>query len=116
MATGLRIALSLNLHPEYFTNRALTASRYARGFSIFIPYVWPSNQRRLQLNMLGVALCLSFERALNVLEPRQFGIVLDRLSHGRIPIAEAALYIFYRWIQSSALSPVRQMLWLPVEQ
>lgn len=54
---------------------------YLRRFAIFIPFVWPSRQKRLQLNLLGILLCLIAERFLNVLAPRQLGIVIDDLSN-----------------------------------
>lgn len=65
--------------------------------------------------MSAVCLCLLCGRALNVLEPRQWGIVLDSLSRGQIPTSAALLLVLYRWIDSSVVGPFRRWLWEPVE-
>lgn len=72
----------------------------------------------LQAKFLGVCLCLLCTRALNLLEPRQLGIVIDKIgtSGNHVPIAEVILWIFYRWIDSSVVSQIKYMLWLPLEQ
>jgi len=76
----------------------------------------------VQLQILGVILCLLSKRALNVLQPRQLGIVLDSLNTSKtdgsikILVSEVLLYVFYRWVWSSVLEPIRRRLWLPVQQ
>lgn len=79
--------------------------------------MWPSKRRLLQLNIFGVGLCLLGTRALNVLVPRQLGIVLDRLglSQGRTPIFEFLLFLLFGFLSSSVISPIRHLLWTPVE-
>jgi len=44
---------------------------YFKGFSIFIPYLIPKKDRKVQLCMVINILCLLANRALNVLVPRQ---------------------------------------------
>lgn len=72
----------------------------------------------LQAKFLGVCLCLLCTRALNLLEPRQLGIVVDKIgtSRNHMPIAEVILWIFYRWIDYAAVSQIKYTLWLPLEQ
>ncbi len=79
--------------------------------------MWPSKSRLLQLNVVGVGLCLLCARVLKVLEPRQLGIVLDNLdtSQGYVPVSELLLFILYGFLSSSVISPIRRMLWVPVE-
>ncbi|KAI9873720.1 MAG: hypothetical protein M1830_010691, partial [Pleopsidium flavum] len=92
---------------------------YAKGFSIFIPFIWPSKDRLLQLCMAGVGLCLLAGRALNVLVPRQLGIVTNSLgtNGGHVPWFEVSLYVFYTWLNSGAgIYALKTYLWLPVEQ
>lgn len=91
---------------------------YAKSFSIFVPYLWPSKDRILQAKLLGVCLCLLCTRALNLLEPRQLGIVVDRIGMSQVhmPILEVFLWVVYRWIDSSIITQIRYMLWLPFEQ
>ena len=83
-----------------------------------MPYLWPSKNRILQAKLLGVCLCLICTRALNLLEPRQLGIIVDRIGMSQVhmPIMEVVLWIVYRWIDSSIITQVRYMLWLPFEQ
>ncbi len=79
---------------------------YIRRFFIFVPYVWPSNSkdRKLQLNVLGVVVCLACVRALHVLIPHQLGVVINALgaSRGHVPVLAISLYIFYSLASSSA--------------
>lgn len=79
---------------------------YVREFSIFIPYIWPSNSkdRRLQWNILGVVICLACVRALNVLIPHQLGVVINVLGTSRdhVPLVAIGLYILYSLASSSA--------------
>lgn len=76
----------------------------------------------LQVHILGVILCLVLKRVLNVLEPRQLGIVISHLntskSEGSIKVLalHVFLYIFYRWVWSSILDPIRKRLWTPIKQ
>ncbi|KAL9070382.1 MAG: hypothetical protein Q9161_004941 [Pseudevernia consocians] len=91
---------------------------YVKAFSVFIPYLWPSKDRKLQAKLLGVCLCLLCTRALNLLEPRQLGMVVDKvgMSQSHIPVAEVLLWIFYRWVDTSIVNQIKYTLWLPFEQ
>ena len=89
---------------------------------MFIPLLLPTKDRILLLNFFGVFVCLACGRALNVLQPRQFGIVLDRMSTvasdgqpGSI-MSEIALFVFYRWIEGVLIGPVKRLFWQPIEQ
>ena len=72
----------------------------------------------LQAKLLGVCLCLLCTRALNLLEPRQLGIVIDKIgtSRAHMPIVEVIIWIVYRWMDSSVVSQIKYMLWLPLQQ
>lgn len=91
---------------------------YLRGFSIFIPMIWPSKQPKLYMNMAGCVLCLLCGRLLNVLQPRQFGIVVNILTTGSGSLYKAVgLYVFFHWASSPAgIGILEDILWLPVEQ
>ncbi|KAI1866116.1 uncharacterized protein JN550_007805 [Neoarthrinium moseri] len=92
---------------------------YAKGFLIFFPYVWPVHNRRLQLYAALVGVCLITGNALNVLIPRQMGIVLDSLSgdaKGLNPWIQVLIFAALRLAASEAgIHLLRQMFWLPVE-
>ncbi|KAI2606560.1 hypothetical protein GGR54DRAFT_644174 [Hypoxylon sp. NC1633] len=91
---------------------------YVKGFLIFFPYIWPVNNRRLQLYAALVGLCLLAGNALNFLIPRQYGAVMDSLSgvSGRNPWVQVAIFAGLRLLASEAgINLLRQMLWLPIE-
>lgn len=92
---------------------------YLKGFLIFLPYVWPSKDRRMQLYIVLIGLCLVAERFLNVLTPRQLGIIVDELSStagtGQLPWKEVGLWMFYRWLASRAcLAALQSVLQLRI--
>ena len=95
----------------------LTLFRYVAQYSILVPLMWPSKNRLLQLNIVGIGVCILCIRVLQVLQPRQLGIVLDRLaaSQGYVPVVEVLLFIVYSFLSSSVVGPIRNFLWLPVE-
>lgn len=91
---------------------------YVKGFLIFFPYIWPVNNRRLQLYAALVGLCLLAGNALNFLIPRQYGAVMDSLSgvSGKNPWVQVAIFAGLRLLASEAgINLLRQMLWLPIE-
>jgi ABC-type transport system involved in Fe-S cluster assembly fused permease/ATPase subunit len=83
-----------------------------------VPYVWPVNNVVLQLRAVLVGVCLLLANALNVLIPRQLGILTDSLSgvNDSNPWIQVLIFAALRFCASEAgLSLVRQWLWLPVE-
>lgn len=95
---------------------------YLSGYKLFFPYVWPASQKRLQLVVIFCFMLLMLQRALNVLSPRQVGIIIDALSsdngHSFIPWKEILLYILFRWLQGNQglIGSIRSYLWIPVSQ
>ncbi|KAL8841224.1 MAG: hypothetical protein Q9170_001013 [Blastenia crenularia] len=91
---------------------------YVRGFSIFIPMIWPSKQPRLYINVAGCVLCILCGRVLNIMLPRQFGIIINILTSGSDSLYEAiGVYMLFRWAASGAgVDLVRQYLWFPVDK
>ncbi|KAI0025409.1 hypothetical protein F4780DRAFT_328146 [Xylariomycetidae sp. FL0641] len=91
---------------------------YVKGFAVFLPYVWPVKNRRLQLHTALVGLCLLAGNGLNFLIPRQYGAVMDSLSgvSGKNPWVQVMIFAAFRLLSSEAGLPlIRQLLWLPVE-
>lgn len=92
---------------------------YVRRFSIFIPYIWPSKNRQLQANMIGIFVCLAAIRVLKLLAPYQLGIVVNLLGNpsGHFPIREMLLYFLFNWVDSSGLIElVKAYMWIPIDQ
>lgn len=90
-------------------------TKYLKEYLIFLPYIWPAD-RKFQLYFVVLGVNILAERALNVLYPRQFGIVIDKLyesaSSGRIPWTEVVILGLLRLLTSgsSGLSVLTQML------
>lgn len=92
---------------------------YIRRFSIFLPSIWPTGNRKLQLHILGSLLCVVATRFFKVIAPFQLGIVIDALGNGsgHLPVRELFIYLFFNWMESSnILGTVKMLLWIPVEQ
>ncbi|KAK1959787.1 ABC transporter [Colletotrichum sublineola] len=91
---------------------------YIKGFTILFPYVWPMGQKSLQLRLVLVGLCLLAGNALNLLIPRQFGIIVDELKDRDFSGAwiAVAIYGLLRIAASDAgIEFLREWLYLPLE-
>lgn len=94
---------------------------YLKDFKIFIPMLWPSRDRFVQACLAVVGLILLAERFLNVLAPRQVGIITDELERhagtGVMPWRAVGIWMALSWLKSQAgLALVKSMAELPVQQ
>ncbi|KAJ6263331.1 Heavy metal tolerance protein [Drechslerella dactyloides] len=97
---------------------------YAKSFSVFWPMIWPSKNKKLRFYMFLISLILVGRSVLNLLVPRQFGLVTDSFleaTHGdgsrSAPWVQVSLFIVFRLLQSNAgLLALKDYLWIPVEQ
>ncbi|KAF3154175.1 hypothetical protein TWF569_001000 [Orbilia oligospora] len=97
---------------------------YAKSFSVFWPMIWPSQDRKLKFYMCVIGLILAGQSALNVLVPRQFGLVTDSFleathgsGQGPSPWVQVSLFIVFKLLQSNAgLFAIKDYLWIPIEQ
>ncbi|EWC46935.1 hypothetical protein DRE_03697 [Drechslerella stenobrocha 248] len=92
---------------------------YAKSFSVFWPMIWPSNNKKLKSYMFLISLILIGQSALNLLVPRQFGLVTDSFLDGSAssPWAQVSLFIVFKLLQSNAgLFALKDYLWVPIEQ
>jgi ABC-type transport system involved in Fe-S cluster assembly fused permease/ATPase subunit len=80
--------------------------------------VWPVNNKGLQLRAALVGVCLLVSNVLNLLIPRQLGIVIDSLDNANHsnPWAQVLVLAALKLLDSQAgITLLRQWLWLPVE-
>jgi hypothetical protein len=77
---------------------------YLKGFSLFLPYLWPKDNRKVQLCLIVLAADVVVDRFLNILIPRQIGIITNKLTmnDGIMPWKDIALWTFYSWVGSFA--------------
>lgn len=74
---------------------------YLATFSIFLPFIIPMKQLRLQLCVLIILIVTLLRRALNVLRPVQLGAIIDNLQRGQgIPWINVSLWILYTLLSS----------------
>ncbi len=92
---------------------------YVKEFKIFIPMLWPTKNRFVQGCLAVIGLVLFAERFLNVLVPRQLGIITEKLTEntGVFPVREVAIWGILSYLSSRAgLSVVQNLAELPVQQ
>ena len=75
---------------------------YLKGYSIFVPFLIPKEDRVVQLCILVNISCLLAQRAFNILIPRQLGIITDLLVSGAIPIKELAIWLTLSILEGGA--------------
>ncbi|RKF56427.1 Heavy metal tolerance protein [Erysiphe neolycopersici] len=90
---------------------------------IFLPYIWPFKEKKLQLRAVLVIFCLVGSSILNVLVPRQMGAMIDSLTryaqgdHTYNIWLPSIIYIALRFANgSSGISLLQKWLWNPIEQ
>ncbi|KAF8865575.1 hypothetical protein BDZ45DRAFT_786840 [Acephala macrosclerotiorum] len=90
---------------------------YAKGFSIFFPYLWPVHDKALQFRAVLVGFCLLASNAFNVLVPTYMGIMIDSLGLKPNVWLPVMIYTVLRFISGGAgIGWLKKWLWLPVEQ
>jgi len=75
---------------------------YLKSFMVFLPYLFPKDDWRVMLCLFMRLLHLIQGRALNLLEPRQLGIITNKLAEGSrvMPWGDIGLWMLYRWMNS----------------
>ncbi|PGG98497.1 hypothetical protein GX51_06762 [Blastomyces parvus] len=102
-----------------FERRKLNLWAFITNLRAILPFYWPSGKPMLQLGYLGVAVCLVFQRIMNIVIPLQIGLITNILSKndGIFPWKEISLFIALRLLDSSCgLTTIRKLLWIPLEE
>lgn len=90
---------------------------YLKDFSIFIPYLIPRRDRKVQACIAVSILCLAGNRALNVLIPRQLGIVTDKLLGSEAPYGSLAIWLLLSLLNDEAgLGLIQALVKIPITQ
>ncbi|KAF7192396.1 Heavy metal tolerance protein [Pseudocercospora fuligena] len=94
---------------------------YIKEFRIFVPMLLPWKDRLVQACFAVIALIIVAERALNILVPRQLGIIVTELSQtgmtGQVPWKSIGLWVLYASLDSPACLPlIKQLAQIPIEQ
>jgi ABC-type transport system involved in Fe-S cluster assembly fused permease/ATPase subunit len=81
---------------------------YLKGFAIFLPYLFPKDDWKVMACLVVRLIHMLQERALNLLTPRQLGIITTKLQSsyetqsGVMPWKDIGLWVLYSWINSYA--------------
>lgn len=94
---------------------------YLKEFKIFIPLLLPRKNRKVQACLFTIGLCIIAQRALNILLPRQIGIIIDELTAtagtGYMPWRALGLWMLYAALKSGFGVPLlKSIVQLPVQQ
>jgi len=95
---------------------------YLRSYTILFPYLWPSNNRKLQAVLFACMLIVAMMRVVQLAVIIEIGVITDYLSgeYGTIvmPWGHIIFYIVLRLLQggNGLLGAVRGVLWLPISQ
>ncbi|KAK6425382.1 ATP-binding cassette-type vacuolar membrane transporter Hmt1, partial [Oleoguttula sp. CCFEE 5521] len=95
---------------------------YIRAYGMFIPYIWPYKDRKLQVYFVLCFTIVILQRGIQILVPVQAGNITRILAGGhgdiQMPWQAISLYIVFRIFQGSngLLGAARQVLWIPIEQ
>jgi ABC-type transport system involved in Fe-S cluster assembly fused permease/ATPase subunit len=81
---------------------------YLKGFAIFLPYLFPKDDWKVMGCLVLRLIHMLQERALNLLTPRQLGIITTKIQQsydtqsGVMPWKDIGLWVLYSWINSYA--------------
>ncbi|KAH8592074.1 hypothetical protein B0O99DRAFT_690133 [Bisporella sp. PMI_857] len=90
---------------------------YLKDFSIFVPYLIPRNDRKVQSCLFVSLLCLACNRILNVLVPRQLGIVADKLLAKEAPYGALGYWLLLGMLSGeSGLGLIEELAKIPIKQ
>ncbi|OAX84907.1 hypothetical protein ACJ72_00729 [Emergomyces africanus] len=90
---------------------------YLNNFKVFLPSLIPKKDLKVQACLLGCVLCLIANRFLNILVPRQLGIVTDRLFAQEPPYSDMAIYFILSLLHDdSGVGLIESLSKIPIEQ
>lgn len=90
---------------------------YLKDFSIFLPYVIPRRDVKVQICLLICILALAFERLLTVAVPYALGVIADKVTHGSIPMPELLIFLALDILDSgSGVIFIQDLAKIPIKQ
>lgn len=90
---------------------------YIYNFKVFLPYLIPRRNLEVQSCLLGCVLCLVGDRFLNILVPRQLGIIVDKLFARQQPFSDLGIYFILALLHgNSGLQMIKSLAKIPIKQ
>ncbi|KAK1984886.1 P-loop containing nucleoside triphosphate hydrolase protein [Colletotrichum cereale] len=90
---------------------------YLKDFTTFIPFLVPRNDRKIQFSIFLCLVSLTGRRAINILIPRQLGIVTDLILEKQAPYGALPIWLLFSLINNeSGLGLAEQLAKIPIRQ
>ncbi|KJZ76838.1 hypothetical protein HIM_03715 [Hirsutella minnesotensis 3608] len=90
---------------------------YLHKFRLFVPYLIPKKDHKVQACIAICIICIIGDRFLNILVPQQIGLVADKIVAGEAPYPDLVLYLILSLAQGeSGLEMIQAIAKIPVEQ
>ena len=90
---------------------------YLNNFKVFLPYLIPKKDLQVQACLLICVICLIASRFLNILVPRQLGIVADKLFARELPYTDLVIYLALSLlVDDSGIGLIESLAKIPIEQ
>jgi len=90
---------------------------YFASFRLFLPLLVPKLWSKVTACFLVSIMCIIARRCLNILLPRQLGIIVDKLSRGTMPQQELLVYLAFSLLyDESGLGLLESLAKLPIQR
>ncbi|CAN9395527.1 unnamed protein product [Alternaria alternata] len=90
---------------------------YLKDFTIFLPYVLPKRDIKVQICLLICLITIAIERVLQVAIPYVLGMIADKVTHGSIPIRELLIFLVLDHLNGdSGLVFIQELSKIPIKQ
>ncbi|KAL1851049.1 hypothetical protein Daus18300_012658 [Diaporthe australafricana] len=90
---------------------------YLKDFSIFLPYIIPRKDRKVQFSIFLCVVCLVGRRVLNILIPAQLGIITNMILDKQAPYGALFVWLLLTLLSDdSGLGLVQQLATIPIKQ
>ncbi|KAL2070361.1 hypothetical protein VTL71DRAFT_13387 [Oculimacula yallundae] len=90
---------------------------YLKDFTIFLPYLIPRKDRKVQICLLINLLSMIINRFLNILIPRQLGIVTDKILAKEVPYQALGIWLALKLVgDECGLELVQNLAKIPIKQ
>ena len=90
---------------------------YLKDFSIFLPYLVPRNNRKVQLCVATSVVCIACHRVLNILIPQQLADVTDSIFAHKTPYTSLGKWALLQVVSGGAgLGLIEALVKIPIRQ
>ncbi|RAL17535.1 ABC transporter ATP-binding protein [Aspergillus homomorphus CBS 101889] len=90
---------------------------YIQDFKVFLPFLISRRDYKVQACLLVCILCLVADRVLNIVVPRQLGVIADKLFARELPYADLGIYLALNLLHNqSGLEMIVSLAKIPLKQ